>query len=407
MILHQEGNLNNNPNLTGIIECLCERGYLVDYYGFRRNIPQVAPCPGVDMKLFAPLGRTVTNGFVNLDDAMVQNPELTIGFIRHVLPDYDLVIGIDRAIIEADLIARLKGIPYGLISYEIYFLSETNNDFKRVEVNACQGIDFAVCQDDLRSGHLIKENIISPDKMVNIPFAGRRTYAPERCDYLHRELGIPADKKIALTIGSLSQWTMTDFLISSTYQWPEDWVLVVHNRYGLDNDVHTYFRRYGHLKNVYFSTRPAETPAEMKPIVQSADIGIALYKPLENNIWAGKNIQHLGMASGKVSTYLQYGVPVVINIPGELGDYINKFELGALVGTSTFFVPQFTTEQLDAMRQNCHRFYRDRMDLNKTITPLMDRIYRLFHNHSPTSENAVPNNDRAEKIPRMSTQFQG
>lgn len=41
MIIHPEGNLNNNPNHTGIVEILCEQGYLVDIYSPRvPSMPQ-------------------------------------------------------------------------------------------------------------------------------------------------------------------------------------------------------------------------------------------------------------------------------------------------------------------------------------------------------------------------------
>ena len=35
MVIHPEGNLNNNPNLAGIVEILCENGYVVDIYSLK------------------------------------------------------------------------------------------------------------------------------------------------------------------------------------------------------------------------------------------------------------------------------------------------------------------------------------------------------------------------------------
>jgi hypothetical protein len=47
LIVHPEGNINNNPNLTGIVEILCENGYKVDIYSLRRsNIYQYSWCAG-------------------------------------------------------------------------------------------------------------------------------------------------------------------------------------------------------------------------------------------------------------------------------------------------------------------------------------------------------------------------
>ena len=52
MIIHPEGNINNNPNLTGIVEILCDQGYKVDIYSPRiGHIEQSAPCAGAKVIL--------------------------------------------------------------------------------------------------------------------------------------------------------------------------------------------------------------------------------------------------------------------------------------------------------------------------------------------------------------------
>ena len=120
LIIHPEGNINNNPNLSGIVQILCEQGYRIDYCAFHKNIPQEPPCDGVRMRLYASNGRTEIDGFVMLDSHILESSEKVKSYINHTLPKYSLIIGIDRGIIEANLISLHQQVPCGLIPMRYY-----------------------------------------------------------------------------------------------------------------------------------------------------------------------------------------------------------------------------------------------------------------------------------------------
>jgi tetratricopeptide (TPR) repeat protein/glycosyltransferase involved in cell wall biosynthesis len=377
LVIHPEGNLNNNANLTGIIEILCEIGFEVDYVAFRKDFPQFAPCSGTRMILCPPNGRTELDGFVSVDAECLKKPQALRDLITGSLPTYDLIIGVDRGIIEADLIAKLTKTPYGLISYEIYFREETGESFKQIEINACKNLQFAVCQDHLRGSHLVRENQIEEEKLIIVPFCGRHAYLPGQNQYLRKKLGIGQEKKIALVMGSLSKWTMIDYVIHSLRHWPEHWALVVHGRYGLQSDETGILKRHHRTKNLFVSSDPVERPHDMMRIIQSADVGLAFYRPISGSIFTGNNIRYVGMASGKIATYLQYGLPVIINEIGEMSEYVRINGLGTVADTGRCFSPQIIENELESMRGNCHNFYRRHLDLDHKVLLLLKKIDSL------------------------------
>ena len=379
LIIHPEGNINNNPNLTGIVQILCENNYVVHICSLRqKDICQESPCEGARLLLVDSKNMLSTDGFVLLDEQSLDSAGDTIRRINKEIDKYDLIIGIDRGIIEASLIASVQQVPYGLISYEMFFEEEAGRGFKSPERKACENIAFAVCQDRLRARFLSIENNIPLEKMLIVPVSGRSAKKGGKDYYLYNSLGIDKTRKIVLLIGSLGEWTMTKFLIESTQSWREDWALVIHSRYGLDQAALPYYEKYKEWDNVYFSLKPTSQPDQLYKILHSADVGVALYKPLANDIWAGNNIKYVGMASGKIATYLQHGLPVMINEIGEMSNHVRNAGLGVVVDTSKKIDISFSDEDLSMWRKNCFSFFEEKLDLNHTIIPLVKTIKSLM-----------------------------
>ena len=379
MILHPEGNINNNPNLSGMVEILCEHGYMVDIYSRRRQFhSQEAPCDKAHVYLSDAIDPSDTAILFppnfNFDEASIQS-------VEKIYRQYDLVIGIDLGIVEACLVAKILRIPYGLISYEIYFSSETGPEFKESEIIACRDVVFAICQDKVRSAYLAAENRIPVDKILNIPVAGRSVVVSERNFALHEALGIDKNKKIALYVGNpTSKWAGVDELLASTQSWDDSWALVLHHRYGAI--MQEFLDNHGCGNNVYIS--PFETLPfnEMDRLINSADIGIALYTPLKDSLThTGLNLEHIGMASGKIATYLQHGLPILINEIGEMSEHVKEYNLGRVIDNFNnigFVLCSLDNKELSAFHDNCRHFYRYHLDLEITIQPFLTIINGLL-----------------------------
>ena len=256
------------------MEILCENGYQVDVVSpLRKNIPQSFACQGGRLNLLDNPAIEVGGPFVLLAGKEQAPPDQLLAMIRQLAGGYDLVIGVDRSIVEAAMIASVLQIPLGLFSYEIFFAEEAGAEFKQPEIQACQNLAFAVCPDSIRAGHLCRENQIPLQKIITIPVAGRGIVERRKSDYLHQKFGISSDKKIALYTGSVAGFCMSEELLQSVSCWPQDWVLVMHNRHGLDSNTSGLYSKYGSNPNIYFSCEPREKAWQMRELYDGADLG--------------------------------------------------------------------------------------------------------------------------------------
>ena len=411
LIIHPEGNINNNPNLTGIVEILCENNYTVHIYSLKRyGIYQQTPCPGATLFLVESINTSFTENFLLLNNHTAEKDKNPAVHIDKKISHYDLIIGVDRGIIEAAVIAEAKQVPYGLISYEIFFEKETGQKFKAPERKACRNLAFAVCQDAVRARCLSEENHIALENIIKIPVAGRFAKKGEKSNYLYNELCIDKQKKIALHIGSIGQWTMTDELINSAKNWSKDWALVIHSRYGLDPQTKSYYEKYKEQDNLYFSLKPTPHPNQMGKILHSADVGIALYQPIKNDIWAGNNIKYVGMSSGKIATYLQHGLPVIVNDIGVMSDYVKHAGLGKVINQGNQIDITCTRKDLAEWQSNSLSFFKTVLDVNVTAVELISTINRLTHHPaSPpyhTGESKNENHFKKQRIARLEKEIE-
>jgi glycosyltransferase involved in cell wall biosynthesis len=327
------------------------------------------------MHLFEGLKEAHSTGLIFDESEGATGVPTMAGFFNRFGP-FRLVIGIDRGIVEAARVARTFRIPHALISYEIIFRDEAGGGFKLPEIEACRGIVFALCQDTIRAQHLARENHIPPHKIILIPLAGRGVRPGAKTDYLHAALGIPGRKRIALFIGSVSEMCAISGLIRNAATWPEDWVLVIHHRYGLSPIVRNYREATRGMRNIYFSTVPCEDFRDLGRLLHSADIGLAFYQMVKGSIYTGKNVGHIGMSSGKIATYLQHGLPVVTSRIGLMSRLIRHHQLGWVTNLGQLDLAGVDEPQLQTRRANCLRFFAQKLDLNVTAAPLLSRIER-------------------------------
>ena len=357
MIVDPDGTIDVNPNLIGIVDILCDRGYGVDYY-----------C-------------NPSNEFTHVS----WHSSLRFVFLnaKQVIDRYAMVIGIDRdGIIMAANFAAIMNVPYALISYEIAFSSEIGSLNKKSERAACSSISFAVCQDRMRAWHLSRENHIPLEKIIDIPVAPRGVGKRTRSTALHQALSLPAGTKIALAIGGLGwAYTMVDELVESTRMWSKEWALVLNYSH---NPVHFSALKARHpcADKVFLSPRSGAPYSELPNVLACADLGIALYKPIfDSNRFDGLNMQHIGMGSGKISTYLQHGVPVLVNEIGEMSDNVVKEGLGICVQGPEEIPSRLNDldpQTIDTMSAAAIHFFANTLDLNLRGAPLIEAIEKLI-----------------------------
>jgi hypothetical protein len=109
---------------------------------------------------------------------------------------------------------------------------------------------------------------------------------------LNEHFGIPADRRIAIFAGSVDEWTLARRLVESPLLWPDDWVLVMHHRYGHIWDWQR-LARYRMPTRFYLSQDSFPTIEGLGHMLHGADLGIALYHPTYDSHWTGRNVARI------------------------------------------------------------------------------------------------------------------
>lgn len=375
LIIHPDSNAANNPNLFSVLE-LFNNYYSIDLVQMKKS--------DIYQELF--LGNVNIIFYYDSNQDAILNEDL-IGYLTQ--QKYSLIIGVDLGIIPASIISMGNKTPYGLISYEIAFKDEIGEKDKYKEISACENLNFAICQDPLRSYLLSRENKIPLEKILNIPVASCYNGPYNKNNYLRVKFNIPNNKKIALYIGSMDTWTMIDVLINQVTNWPDDWVLVLHPRYGENQSLLKYYQKIvklGLSKKIFFSKEPFPDINDLEKIICSADLGIALYQNQLESKYIGKNIVFLGMSSGKIFSYMKYGLPVLVNNIINISDEITRNRLGFVALEHNQINPEFIdVSELNNYSNNCLRFYLEKIDFNIYKKSLLEVVKKVVEKDCPLS----------------------
>ncbi|MGZ8935757.1 MAG: hypothetical protein ACXW04_12750 [Methylobacter sp.] len=279
--------------------------------------------------------------------------------------NYQLVIGVDReGLIQANMLYRINRTPYIFISFEIMFMDETSRRFKTPEIKASECVAAWLVQDEVRANLLLNENKLKPDKKLLLPLASAGD-AEISSPRLRDQLGIPNEKKVAITMGSITSWSMAVDIVKSAIDWPNDWALIVHDRYGKTfkhlNSVLNIIRPYINNK-IYISGEACQMVDDMGSILSGVSVGLAFYKPTYDNASTGKNLKYLGLSSGKISTYLRYGIPIIVNEIGLLADEAQKHHFGCAVKSVDQIGIKLNEIDQPSYRENARKYFREHLD---------------------------------------------
>ena len=387
LIIHPEGNSFNNPTLKCIIDLLIQRGCEIDlrYKSF------YAPMPALDGVKLLPYKKTLSRVKTVLVNKVCVKKLIFLYVLLEKLflykNNYDLIIGVDRqGLIEADMLSKITSTPYVLISFEIMFESETSARYKSLEREASKNVALWIVQDKVRAQQLQNENRLNPAKRYLLPLASAG-FGQMETKRLRDDLGIPRNKKVAIVIGSISKWSMVGQILMTTKDWSDDWVLIVHERYG--NTYEILKKECAAIihelkdKKIFISDAAIDMVDDMGFILSGVSIGFAFYEPDFSGPYTGNNLKYLGLASGKISTYLRYGVPVILNEIGLYAEEARRFRFGCVVQQ-----PVQIKEKLDEIYQEEYKnsameYFSDKLDFNIYRDEIFSRIlsaHRLLAN---------------------------
>jgi hypothetical protein len=198
-----------------------------------------------------------------------------------------------------------------------------------------------------------------------------------RSDFLRKTLKIPPEKRIVLYCGNLQSWSSRDELAELVSYWPDEYCLVIHNRSKVQRTLGRFLDNLTESGKIFISAAPVGRK-EMGDLVGSADFGLAPYKPVPGDLWTGKNLYHLGFASGKVSYYALCGLPILARPLPVFEREFSRYECGKI-----YHRLSETRELLEEMWRGYEhysleskRFYAERLNpeagMDKFCNRLMD-----------------------------------
>jgi hypothetical protein len=295
-----------------------------------------------------------------------------------------VVAGVDHVgIIQANVLAKTFKLPLIYFSFEIMFSDEIGEERKAIEIESCADVISCFVQDKVRSALLVAENNLN-GRCILIPVGNSGLPEPSSMR-LRDELGIPSHKKVAIFVGSLAEWTLAskvveEFCLSTT----SEWTLILHGRYGEIPDWMANARN-NNAEKIYISSMPRDFN-KMSDLFNGISLGFAFYDEVPSDPFLGKNIRHIGLSSGKISTYFRHGVPVITNVTGELAELIESYGAG-IVALSVAEGIARINEMTPAMHEPARRLFVDVLDYQNHESKILEEL--LLIQHTPTGVTAT------------------
>jgi hypothetical protein len=410
-IVYPRANVDTVPSLVGAAELLAEAGYDVDLYTYLQA-GQVAPTfgsPRIHVRSLgvdgladhstsrlrsvvkragwlpdvarAPLAR----GYQALEAGLAQGTRVA-ALARDAIVErperYVCVIGVDpHGLALAHTLAR--GAPLGYYSLELLLSYELNtpsdSQLKARERELSRQAAFVVVQDEARGRLLADDNAIPWQRVLLVPNAppGPARRQPSR--FWHTRFGLATDARVVIHSGSLGDWTGIEDIVDATGGWPSPWVLVIHTRYDAESSSYVEgLRRRVPPGRVWFSLKPVPRQ-DYDALIDGADVGLAFYVSSEASSFTQRNIQTIGLSSGKLAYYLRAGLPVIVNGEASIAASIDAAGCGVAVTDADGIAPALAriAGEYDAFSQRARTYFDAYLDFPRAFAEVIRRVDAL------------------------------
>jgi len=295
---------------------------------------------------------------------------------RHAALPYKCFIGMDpEGLIDAAPLAKRLGIPFIFWSLELRFaedsLTKRQRTLKTQEIQISRQADIVIIQDKWRAKAIIEENGFNPAKIMLVPNSpiGKARRAPG--NYIREQLGIPPNRKIVLCAGTIRWWAMSQEIVEAANSWPENYILVMHSRQRSYTYGSEYVKKIVEMadpQHVIVTFHPTSSE-EYRSLVDSADIGLALYNPFlpMSSAKPDRNLEFMGFSSGKLAAYLHCGLPVIVNQSTGPKELINEYHCGICVTQLSEISNALGTilKHYDEYSANACRCFNERLEFSQ------------------------------------------
>jgi len=383
-IAYRGSNIDSIPCLCNLLWALAETGYEVDVFCLQDSVYIAPSFSSSAINVFANYPGWRARGLLGF----VGNSKILALFAlrRHMRRRYVSLIGVDaQGLIDAADFNRFLKVPVIYFSTEILPLDEIDSDSLRAakerEIEICKDVKMVVIQDEERAELLRRDVDIPLSKFVFLPNSPRGSSKRRRSSFLRRRFGLAENDLIVLHTGTVASWACVHQLVVSTWEWPKDVVLIIHNRRrgAWSSEYDRVLRFLAKKSRVFFSDEPVSA-AVYPDIVASADIGIVFYEPSFDALTNGKNIQHIGLSSGKLAYFLQAGIPIIANDISAVGRIVRQYKCGILTSDPANTCPGLDEikSQYENISKNALVAFSAELDCERALINVVNRIKALM-----------------------------
>jgi len=374
----------SNPTLVILIQKLISRGYTIIYYGFDQLF-----IPSEYRKYFEFL--ELPFNFYTLE----KNLKSYVKLIKQYLKLYgklkwrnkvNTLICVDpMGLVIGGRIKKLLNFKLVYASFEIFFEDEffvqRKRVLKKLEMYYSKLADIVIIQDDKREKLLKSVNNFSEKtEFHKIPVSPLKWEASGEDYDIYKDLNIPEDKLIVIYSGSLQNWSGLYEIISLfPEKWNKDFWLIIHTHQKLNNDSDLKIEINQlniNKQNITIHEKPFYRFEEYFEFLSKCDIGIATYFPNNLDIFAGKNLEAIGLSSGKFSAYMMLGIPTVTTNHFIYRILNNKYGFGEIINNISD-LPNALNKIRSGIKEksdSCKRLYDEVLNPEVKIELLIDKI---------------------------------
>lgn len=375
----------SNPTLILLFEKLIEENYKILFFGFDQIFIPKEIREKINFCVFP--FNFYRSGKHPRNIVKIMKQYFQVYKILKIENKVNTIICVDpMGLVIAGRIKKLVNVNIVYASFEIFFEEEFHiakkKILKKLERKYSKNVSMVMIQDGRREKLLREVNDFSDQtKFLHIPVSPKQMEVISTGFDLHDELGIPRNKRIVVYSGTLQSWSGINELLDilNTGLSDEFW-LVLHSHHILE-DTDQLKVRIDHLKdsnfNISFHNKPFYDYREYVEFLSKCHIGIATYFPFYTlDVFAGKNIEEIGLSSGKFSTYMMLGIPTITTsnlIYKELND---KYHFGEIIETMNDLPRALNNinNDYDAKAKACKTLFKEELEPESRINNLMSYI---------------------------------
>ncbi|QIL40672.1 hypothetical protein G7074_16210 [Pedobacter sp. HDW13] len=278
-----------------------------------------------------------------------------------------------------------ENINIHYFSFEIFFHDELKAypkmlAIKNKEIYYSKNAHTVVIQDNERKCLLMTENKLpTSTNWCLIPVSpAHYECKPTKKKYNKSSFGLKETDVVYVHSGSVSPWAGINQIIEAIEKGlPDNTYIFIHNRSKF-NKSDGHHRQLFELKengaNLILHDGLFESYDEYYDFLLCFDYGITIYDP-DGGIFTGKNIEEIGLASGKFSTYMMLGLPTILSKCNTYKQIINDYAIGQIINDKNDLSYHINNHSLSKCKKSdCEQFYSMVLDPTKAIDSFINAL---------------------------------